>query len=88
MRISRFEHLVHEYRDTTGRLRFAVAEYDAKAGVYRRPTSASVYKRTGRRCDEYRDITNIEGWRYRWQAFREARYLYEQREGQWQSWCS
>jgi hypothetical protein len=75
-----YDRYIHEYTDSHGITRYAVAEWDQERGQYTRPTSKRTYKLSGCYAEFSRTVSYFGGWLTRRQALREARYLYGSNE--------
>lgn len=74
----KYAKFVHEFIDTRGVRRWAVAEWIESAGEYQRPMDKGEQALTG--CHTYfaRTAEGMGGYKTREQALRRARYLYEE----------
>jgi hypothetical protein len=72
---------VHQFTDSWGVTRYAVAEWDATRGQYIAPLSRSVYQLTGCSQECAKTPAGIGGYLTRAQALRHARYIYGKTNG-------
>lgn len=67
---------VHEFEDSAGTTRYAVAEWNEHAGQYQRPLDKRSRELTGCSSEYSKRLDYFGGYRKRQQALRRARYLF------------
>lgn len=73
---AKFDRFVHEFEDSKGNTRYAVAEWIEEANQYQRPLSVQDQELTGCHTEYTGHIEEFGGYLSRTKALRRARYLF------------
>lgn len=76
----KFDRYVHEFTDSQGRSRFAVAEWDEASNQFRCPLSKKDQELTGCHTEFARRVSDLGGYLSRTKALRRARYIFGEKD--------